>query len=496
MPDFLPERMQDLLHGRQSEVRADEGAPDRAMTHCFVNNGYRIVLDVNSNSVHVMDELAFALVPIAEKLYDEHALSRDSLAARASLQGDLSYSQEDILSAATDIVSLVEAGQLFAEDSYEEALDTQRPVLDTGIVKALCLHMAHGCNLACEYCFAGRGQYRGPAGLMSEEVGMTALDFLVRMSGSRRNLEVDFFGGEPTLDWAVIKKLVSYGRELEQRYDKRFRFTLTTNGVLLDDEMTEYANAELSNVVLSLDGRKSVHDRMRPMADGSGSCYDAIVPKFLRFARMRGNRDFYVRGTYTHYNLDFCEDVLAMADLGFPVISMEPVVAPKTAPYAITEEDVPKLCAEYDRLAGAMLDREREGRGFQFFHFMIDLKGGPCALKRITGCGAGTQYLAVTPWGDLYPCHQFVGETSFLMGNVYDGVTNKALADSFAHSSVYSKPACRECFARFYCSGGCHANAYHFSGDINGDYEIGCKLERKRVECAIMMEAARAVSSE
>ena len=326
---------------------------------------------------------------------------------------------------------------------------------------------------------------------MSFEVGKKALDFLIANSGSRRNLEVDFFGGEPLMNWQVVKELVRYGREQEKLYNKKFRFTLTTNGVLLNDEVMEFCNQEMGNVVLSVDGRKEVHDYMRPFRKGAGS-YDLIMPKFQKFAESRNQDRYYVRGTFTHHNLDFSRDVLHLADLGFKQISVEPVVAPPEEDYAIREEDIPQILEQYDILAKEMIAREKAGNGFNFFHFMIDLTGGPCVYKRLSGCGSGTEYLAVTPWGDLYPCHQFVGEEEYLMGNVDEGITRPDIQKSFGSCNVYTKPACRDCFARFYCSGGCAANAYHFQKDINGNYEIGCELQRKRVECAIMIKAALA----
>ena len=326
---------------------------------------------------------------------------------------------------------------------------------------------------------------------MSYEVGKKALDFLIANSGSRRNLEVDFFGGEPLMNWQVVKDLVKYGREQEKIHNKNFRFTLTTNGVLLNDEIMEFCNKEMGNVVLSLDGRKEVHDRMRPFRNGKGS-YDLVVPKFQKFADSRGQERYYVRGTFTRNNLDFAEDVLHFADLGFKQISVEPVVAAPEEPYALREEDIPKICEEYDRLAKEMIRREKEGRGFTFFHFMIDLTGGPCVYKRMSGCGSGTEYLAVTPWGDLYPCHQFVGQEEFLMGNVDEGVTRTDIVDQFKCCNVYAKEKCQKCFAKFYCSGGCAANSYNFHGSLYDAYDIGCELQRKRVECAIMIKAALA----
>ncbi|MDE6129433.1 MAG: thioether cross-link-forming SCIFF peptide maturase, partial [Lachnospiraceae bacterium] len=339
------------------------------------------------------------------------------------------------------------------------------------------------------------GEYHGRRALMSLEVGKKALDFLVANSGNRINLEVDFFGGEPTMNWQVVKDLVEYGRSLEEPHHKKFRFTLTTNGVLLNDEILEFANREMSNIVLSIDGRKEVNDKMRPFRGGQGS-YDSIVPKFLKVAESRQQTNYYVRGTYTHGNLDFSKDVLHLADLGFEQISVEPVVAQPEDWYAIKEEDIPILKEEYDKLAVELIKRRKEGRGFHFFHFMIDLEGGPCVAKRLSGCGSGTEYLAVTPWGDLYPCHQFVGQEAFLMGNVYDGIVNTALRDEFKCCNVYAKEKCKKCFAKFYCSGGCAANSYNFHGNINDAYDIGCELQRKRIECAVMIKAALAEGEE
>ncbi len=449
------------------------------MVHQYRNNGYNIVLDVNSGAVHVVDDMTYELIA----LYEEH--SREEILA--ALGG--TYPREEVAEAYEEVETLVADGTLFTEDSYGDVLPD--PAEREPIVKALCLHIAHDCNLACRYCFAGEGEYHGDRALMSAEVGRAALDFLITHSGHRQNLEVDFFGGEPLLNWNVVKEIVRYGRELEPVYNKFFRFTLTTNGVLLSDEIMEFANREMDNVVLSIDGRPEVNDLMRPFRNGRGS-YERIVPRFQQFAESRQQDRYYVRGTYTHYNPDFAEDVLHLADLGFKQISVEPVVAEEAQAYAITEDDLPRLLDQYDRLAAEMVKREREKKGFNFFHFMIDLEGGPCVIKRLSGCGSGADYLAVTPWGDLYPCHQFVGNEAFCMGNVWDGVTNTDLRDAFAGVSVLTKDACRDCFAKFYCSGGCAANAWHFCGDLKGNYEIGCKLQQKRIECAIMIKAALA----
>ena len=453
------------------------------MIHQYKNNGCSIVLDVNSGAVHVVDSLAYEAIA----LYEDHEPEE--------IMGQLKdrYPLEEIREALLDIEELKAQGTLFTEDTYRE------PILDfkkrPTVVKALCLHVAHDCNLACRYCFAEEGEYHGRRALMSYEVGKQALDFLIANSGSRRNLEVDFFGGEPLMNWQVVKDLVAYGREQEKLHNKNFRFTLTTNGVLLNDEVQEFVNREMSNVVLSIDGRKEVNDRMRPFRGGKGS-YELIVPKFRKLADSREQKNYYVRGAFTHNNLDFCEDVLHLADLGFRQISVEPVVADLEEDYAIREEDIPVICEQYDKLAAEMVRRLGKENEFTFFHFMIDLTGGPCVYKRLSGCGSGTEYLAVTPWGDLYPCHQFVGEEDFLMGNVFEGVTRREIRDTFKECNVYTKEKCRNCFARFYCSGGCAANSYKFHGSVNDAYDIGCELQRKRVECAIMIKAAAAAQGE
>ena len=449
------------------------------MIHQYKNNGYNIVLDVNSGSVHVVDDIVYDIIALYENS------SVDEIADKLKDK----YKEEDIREACQEIEELKEEGQLFTEDIYEPYIDSfkDRPT----VVKALCLHIAHDCNLACRYCFAEEGEYHGRRALMSFEVGKKALDFLVANSGSRRNLEVDFFGGEPLMNWEVVKQLVEYGRSIEEANNKKFRFTLTTNGVLLNDEILDFVNKEMGNIVLSTDGRKEVHDRMRPFRNGKGS-YDLIMPKFKKAAESRNQTNYYVRGTFTHYNLDFSKDVLSLADEGFKQISVEPVVASPEDAYALRTEDLPQIFEEYDKLAVEMIKREKEGRGFNFFHFMIDLTGGPCVYKRLSGCGSGTEYLAVTPWGDLYPCHQFVGNEDFLLGNVDDGIVKKNICEEFKQCNVYSKPKCRDCFAKLFCSGGCAANSYNFHGNINDSYEVGCEMERKRVECAIMIKAALA----
>ncbi len=430
-----------------------------------------------------MDDVVYDLIPLME----------EDLKAPVSELMRLTggrYSEDELIEAAGEIRELKEKGQLYAPDVFAPYLDRfiERKVQDR-VVKALCLHIAHDCNLRCRYCFAGKGEYHGNRSLMSFEVGKAALDFLIAHSGNRTNLEVDFFGGEPTMNFDVVRRLTEYGRSREKEAGKKFRFTLTTNGLLLDEEILDFANREMGNLVLSIDGRKEVHDRMRPTAGGTGS-YDRILPKLLRAAESRNQENYYVRGTYTHFNTDFAGDVLHLNDLGFEQISVEPVVCDPSEPYALTEEDLPKLMSQYDELAQEIIRRRKEGKFINFFHFMIDLSGGPCVAKRLSGCGAGMEYMAVTPEGDLYPCHQFVGEKEFLLGNVWDGVTNPSLAEEFGALNVYQKSSCRDCFAKFYCSGGCAANAWHAQGDVNGAYEIGCTLQRKRIECAIMIKAA------
>lgn len=462
------------------------------MIHQYKNNGYNIVLDVNSGSVHVVDEIVYDVIPLIEKFIEEDVTDTDVILNKLTdMKSDI---PKGLLKEAVDeILELKEAGMLFTEDIYEKYIsdfDNRETV-----VKALCLHIAHDCNLACEYCFAQEGEYHGKRAIMSFEVGRKALDFLVANSGNRVNLEVDFFGGEPLLNWDVVKRLVEYGRSIEKEHNKKFRFTLTTNGILLNDEIMEFVNREMGNIVLSIDGRKEVNDRMRPHRGGQGS-YDEIVPKFKKAADSRNQMNYYVRGTYTHNNLDFSKDVLHLANLGFEQISVEPVVAADGEDYALREEDVPVLLEEYDRLALEYLKRRKEGKAFNFFHFMIDLKGGPCVAKRLSGCGSGNEYLAVTPWGDLYPCHQFVGNEDFLMGNVDVGITRDDIRKEFKNCNVYTKEKCRNCFAKFYCSGGCGANSYQFNGNINGVYELGCKLQKKRIECAIMIKAALADEEE
>ena len=464
------------------------------MIHQYINNGYYIVLDVSSGSVHVTDEVLYDAIAIAEPLIGEIespiTLSNE---IKDKIENELvkkGHNIEDIKECMEDMQELINMEELFTKDTYETYVRDFKS--RKTVVKALCLHIAHDCNLACKYCFAEEGEYHGRRALMSFEVGKKAIDFLLENSGNRRNLEVDFFGGEPLMNWNVVKQIVEYGRSKETEFDKKFRFTLTTNGMLLNDEVMEFANREMSNVVLSLDGRKEVNDAMRPTRGGKGS-YDVIVPKFKKFAEQReGVKDYYIRGTFTRNNLEFSKDVIHFADLGFRQTSMEPVVGEEDESYAIRWEDSPKVKEEYDILAKEYIKRKKEGRGFNFFHFNIDLKQGPCVAKRLSGCGSGTEYLAVTPWGDFYPCHQFVGKEEFLLGNVDTGIVKNDICNEFKLCNVYAKPKCRDCFARFYCSGGCAANSYSFQGDITDTYDIGCELQKKRIECAIMIKAAMA----
>ena len=466
------------------------------MIHQYKNSGLNIVMDIESGSVHVVDDIVYDIVHALDamdsvsdfrKVSDGEVKASDFSELEGYLKFMLSkYNDEDIEEAYNEVKELIEEERLFTDDIYKDfVMDFKKR---TTVVKALCLHIAHDCNLACKYCFADEGEYHGKRELMSYEVGKKALDFLVANSGSRTNLEVDFFGGEPLMNFEVVKQLVKYGRSLEEPNNKKFRFTLTTNGVLLDDDILEFANKEMSNLVLSLDGRKEVHDLMRPRRGGQGS-YDTVVPKFIKAAESRNQMNYYVRGTYTRNNLDFAKDVIHMADLGFEQISVEPVVADKSESYAIREEDIDTLIKQYDELTAEMIKRKKEGKPFNFFHFMIDLSGGPCVAKRLSGCGSGTEYLAVSPSGELYPCHQFMGMKEFLLGNVDEGVIRTDIRDEFKLCNVYAKEKCKNCFAKFYCSGGCAANSYNFSGSINGTYEIGCELQKKRIECAIALKA-------
>ena len=455
------------------------------MIHQYKLSGYNIVLDVCSGSIHVVDDVAYDVIAMYERQGREAIIS----ALTEKYKDTPNISPEDIAECYAQVDSLRQDGRLFTEDSFEPMAGKLKEKT-AGVVKALCLHIAHTCNLNCSYCFASQGKYHGDRAVMSYEVGKRALDFLMENSGKRRNLEVDFFGGEPLMNFEVVKQLVEYARSVEKERGKNFRFTLTTNGMLIDDDVIEFANREMSNVVLSLDGRREIHDRFRVDYAGKGS-FDRIVPKFQKLVEKRGGKDYYMRGTFTHANPDFLKDIKVMLDLGFNELSMEPVVCAPGDPAELTDEDTAIVMKQYEELADLMLKRHREGRPFTFYHYMIDLTGGPCIYKRISGCGSGTEYMAVTPWGDLYPCHQFVGEERYRLGDIYTGVTNTAAQCEFAECNVYSRPECRECWARLYCSGGCAANAYHSTGSVKGIYKKGCELFKKRMECAIMLAIAK-----
>ena len=454
------------------------------MIHQYKLAGYNIVLDVCSGSVHVVDDAAYEIIGCYE------GRSRQEVLAQVQPRFP-QLSREELDECYDQVAQLEQAGKLFTPDTFAPMAGELKQKT-AGVVKALCLHVAHTCNLNCSYCFASQGKYHGERAVMSFEVGKRALDFLVENSGSRKNLEVDFFGGEPLMNFRVVKDLVAYARSIEKEKGKNFRFTLTTNGVQIDQDVIDFVNRECSNVVLSLDGRKEVHDRFRVDYAGNGS-WEKIVPKFQELVKARGGKDYYMRGTFTHANPDFLKDIQQMLDLGFTELSMEPVVCAKGDPSELTQEDLPIVLEQYEKLAQLMLERDKEGRPFTFYHYMIDLTGGPCIYKRISGCGSGTEYMAVTPWGDLYPCHQFVGEEAFKLGNIWEGVTNREAQQQFADCNVYAHPECRDCWARLYCSGGCAANAYHATGSVTGVYEYGCTLFRKRMECAIAVAVARAL---
>ncbi len=454
------------------------------MLHQYKLNGYNIVLDTCSGAIHIVDEVVYDMIALWQEK-DEEAIINEMLEKYAHRED---VTREELVLCCEDINGLINQGKLFTPDTFEDKAGRFKEK-SGNVIKALCLHVAHTCNLNCSYCFASQGKYHGERAVMSFEVGKRALDFLIENSGTRRNLEVDFFGGEPLMNWDVVKDLVKYAREQEKIHNKNFRFTLTTNGMLIDDEVIEFSNKEMSNVVLSLDGRKEIHDLKRVDYAGNGS-YERIVPKFQKFVKERGDKSYYMRGTFTHANPDFTKDIFHMLDLGFTELSMEPVVCAPDDEAALTPEDIEIVKNEYEILAKEMIKRHKEGRPFTFYHYMLDLTGGPCVYKRISGCGSGTEYMAVTPWGDLYPCHQFVGEENYMLGDIYNGVTNDALREDFRSCNAYSREECKSCWAKLYCSGGCAANAYHASGSIRGIYEPGCELFKKRMECAIMIKAA------
>lgn len=458
------------------------------MIHQYNLLGLNIVLDVYSGAVHVADDVMYEMLFYLKEPFVPEEKCPENV---VKMLGD-KYSNEELEEAYADIVELYNMGQLFSEDAYAGIAKRWNK---KSVVKALCLHVAHDCNLRCKYCFADTGEFHGPRGLMSAEVGKKAIDFVIENSGSRRNIEIDYFGGEPLMNFGVVKEITEYAKSEGEKHGKNFRFTLTTNGLLLNDDVQEYLNENMSNVVLSIDGRKETNDRMRYRVDGSG-CYDDIVPKFQKLAESRNQDNYYVRGTFTAENLDFTKDVLHLADLGFKQTSVEPVVTPETNKYALLEKHLPQLYGEYEKLAEEYLERRKQGKGFNFFHFMVDLDQGPCVIKRLSGCGAGHEYLAISPEGDIYPCHQFVGNKKFLMGNVTEKTLDEQIKNKFERSNVYTKDKCTNCFAKFYCSGGCSANAYNFNNDIDKPYELACDLEKKRVECAIAIEARLKLDAE
>ena len=460
------------------------------MVHCYKLGGLNIVLDIYSGSIHVVDDATYDII----QMYEDTPREEIKKIILEKYENDDEVNANEIDECFSQLEELKACGKLFTPDNFEN-LAGKLKERSAGVVKALCLHVAHVCNLNCSYCFASQGKYHGERALMSYEVGKQALDFLVANSKGRRNLEVDFFGGEPLMNFDVVKRLVAYARSIEKEAGKNFRFTLTTNGMLIDDDVIEFANKECTNVVLSLDGRKEIHDKYRVDYAGRGS-WEKIVPKFQKLVEAREGKNYYMRGTFTHENPDFLKDIETMLDLGFTELSMEPVVGPEDEPTTLTKEDMPIVMEQYEKLALLMLKRHREGRPFTFYHYMIDLKGGPCVYKRLSGCGSGTEYMAVTPWGDLYPCHQFVGKDDFLLGNVFDGVTNKSCVDDFASCNVYTREECRDCWAKLYCSGGCAANAYNATGSVKGVYKYGCELFKKRMECAIMLEIAKTLDEE
>ncbi len=451
------------------------------MIHKYSLNGYHIVMDTNSGAVHIFDDAPFDMLDYLDDSVPEHP-------PEALLTGlKDKYDAQTIREAYEELKELYENGQLFSSDEYEQFAG----MMKDAPVKSLCLNIAHDCNLRCEYCFAAKGDFGRGRMLMPFEVAKKAIDFLIEKSGNRHNLEVDFFGGEPLMNFEVVKQVVEYARSIEKEHNKNFRFTITTNGILLTDDKIDYINREMSNCVLSLDGRKGVNDLLRVRADGTGS-YDSIVPKFQKLVATRGDKDYYARGTFTKHNLDFTNDVLHMADLGFDQISVEPVVSDMKLEYSIKEEDLPSVFKEYEHLSKVIIDRKKAGKGFNFFHFMLDLQQGPCAIKRLRGCSCGNEYVAVTPEGDIFPCHQFVGDDTWKMGNVLNGTYDIEKKHEFAMTNVYSKPECKNCWAKFYCSGGCNANNWQYEGDIRKAHKISCDLEKKRLECAIMIQAALA----
>lgn len=449
------------------------------MIHRYQKKGLNFVLDVNSGAVHLLDDISYAV----SGLLDENM---GDTCPQSIIDALPDYTADEIREAYDELYELKKAGQLFAQDDY---IDVSRYIPVNAPVKALCLHVAHDCNLRCQYCFASTGDFGQGRKIMPPEIAKKAIDFVIARSGVRHNIEVDFFGGEPLMAWDTVTQTVDYARSLEEKYNKKFRFTITTNGLLLDEDKRKYINENMDNCVLSLDGRREVNDKFRKTVAGTGS-YDTIVPKFKALVDERDpNLDYYARGTFTSHNLDFAEDVLSIADAGFDRLSVEPVTADPGCGYDLTEDDLPKIEAEYDRLTDIMLERKKEGKPFTFFHFMVDLDQGPCVVKRLRGCGAGYEYVAVTPDGDIYPCHQFVGKDEFKQGSVLDQSFNMDIAQKFAGMNIYSRPKCQKCWAKFYCSGGCSAANYNMNHDMNDSYDLGCEMERKRLECAIYLKA-------
>jgi len=453
------------------------------MVHCYKLGGFNIVVDSESGSIHSVDEVAFDAIRLFG--YEQEEETRKQL---KKIHTEIT--DEDISELLLDIRRLMQRGKLYSNEQPSGAV--RHKDKDQADVKALCLNVSHVCNMSCAYCFAGKGQYGGVGGLMDIGTGMAAIDFLLKNSIGRSNLDVDFFGGEPLLNWGVVKGIVEYARKKEQESGKKFRFTLTTNALLIDDEVISFSNREIHNVVLSLDGRMETHDAMRKLPGDKGS-YAEILPLLKKMVEERRGKGYYIRGTYTRKNLDFATDILHIADLGFKELSMEPVVSKPGGEFSLEAGDLPEICRQYEILAIEMLRRKRIGRGFNFYHYILDLKGGPCIHKRIAGCGVGTEYLAVTPGGELFPCHQFIGDNKFLMGDVWRGISNRLLRNEFLGNDIFSRSECRVCWARLFCSGGCAANAYHETSSLSGVYELGCEMFKKRLECAIMLQVAETV---
>lgn len=451
------------------------------MIHTYKLNGYNIALDVNSGAVHILDELSYDILKYLKNEIPQE-IDKDIICKL-----NAKYNEDDIRDAYSELYALYEQGQLFSKDCYEKYAE----MMINSPVKSMCLNVAHDCNLRCEYCFAAKGDFGTGRELMPLDIAKKAIDFMIANSGTRHNLEVDFFGGEPLMNFDVVRETVKYARSIEGYHNKNFRFTITTNGLLLDNEKIDFINQEMSNVVLSLDGRKEVNDKLRVTPNQKGS-YNAIVPKYQQLVATRCDKDYYVRGTFTKHNLDFTKDVLHMADLGFDQLSIEPVVSDPLLSYSIKEEDLPAVFAEYETLAKEIIKRKKEGKCFNFFHFMLDLNQGPCAIKRLRGCSCGNEYIAITPNGDIFPCHQFVGNDEFKMGNLNEGTFNTLMKTQFSKANIYSKSDCKNCWAKFYCSGGCNANNHKYAGSILKPHKTGCDLEKKRLECAIMIQAALA----